>query len=429
MEVVSSCPASSTESTSRSSSHYYSVGSSEAEAESMNKSACSDTTSQWHDSRAVLAVTEEQKAEKQPLQWLEEPVDEVQSAFSKLDKTLDEIYVVAKNLEEDEHSASEYSSDEHEAAAADTITPSGLLLSVNPSMTTRIKILQHFLLDVLIFTYSITSSSLSSAAKQSKHEFFQSPYGGPCLMKALEREKILYLSHIVLKPILDIHEAHVVQEYVIQPSEKLCIPMECVIEQLQNYFWHQCTPVNRHKAIPHQLAALCRDDVVLRKTRRQTLAGRLATDEYMALSVTDTKDLQVALSRKIRGFGIDALGAGWTEEFAHLLSSPWASRESRNFKVELEVALAGERELAEYAASQDGLDGTQELYKDAKMEWQSAEKKRDGEKVRDEARRRSVQSRPASTKVENNPSKTEDDSSARSFAEYSVSSADLYSDP
>ncbi|EAT85275.2 hypothetical protein HBH56_172140 [Parastagonospora nodorum] len=431
MEVFSSRPASSTESTSRSSSHYYYVGSSEAEAEaeSIDQSASSDITCQWHDSREVLAMTEEQKAEKQPLPWLEEPVDEVQSAFSKLDKTLDEIYVVAKDLEEDENSASEYSSDEHEAAAADTITPSGLLLSVHPSMATRIKILQHFLLDVLIFMYSITSSSLSSAAKQSKHEFFQSPYGGPCLMKVLEREKILYLSHIVLKPILDTYEAHVVQEYVVQPSEKLCIPMECVIEQLQNYFWHQCTPVNRHKAIPYQLAALCRDDVLLRKTRRQTLAGRLATDEYMALKVTDTKDLQAALSRKIRGFGIDALGTGWTEEFVHLLRSPWTSRESRNFKVELEVALAGDRELAEYAASQDGPDGTQEQYEDAKMEWQRAKKERDYEKVGDEARRRSVQSRPALTKVENDPSETEDDSSARSIAEDSVSSADLYSDP
>lgn len=360
MEVDPSRPASSTESTSPPSSHYYSVGSSEAEVESVGKSASSDTTSQWHDFKEVLAVTEEPKAEEQPLPWLEEPVDEVESAFSKLDKTLDEIYVVAKDLEENEHSASEYSCDEDDAAVTDTVTPSGLLLSVHPLITRRINILQHFLLDVLIFTYSITSSSLSSAAKQSKHEFFQSPYGGPCLMKYFDREKILYLSHIVMKPTLEHHEALIIQEFVVQPCEKLDIPMECVIEQLQNYFWHQCTPVDRHRAISYQLAALCRDDGVLRKIRRQTLAGRLATDEYMALRVTDTKDLQAVLSRKIRGFGIDALGTGWTEEFAQLMGSPWASRESRNFKVELEVELAGEREPTEYAASKAGIDNTRE---------------------------------------------------------------------
>jgi hypothetical protein len=372
----------------------------------------------------VLAV-----AEEQPLPWLEEPVGEVESAFSKLDRTLDEIYIVAKDLEEDEHSASEYSSDEDGIAAEDTVTPSGLLLSVNPPTTKRINILQHFLLDVLIFTYSLSSSSLSSTAKQSKHEFFQSPYGGPCLMKTFEREKILYLSHIAMKPTLDNHEALVIQEYVVQPCEKLGIPMECVIEQLQNYFWHQCTPVNRHKSIPHQLAALCRDDVALRKTRRRTLAGGLATDEYMALKVTDTKDLQAALSRKIRGFGIDALGIGWTEEFAHLIGSPWASRESRNFKVELEVTLAGEREPADDVARADGAGDTGEKCKIAKLEWERSGEERNRKRAENEARRFSEQSCPISTEREKDTTKTEDRESAPGIAGRPVSSADLYSDP
>jgi len=374
-------------------------------------------------------VTEEQKAEEQPLPWLEEPVGEVESAFSKLDKTLDEIYVVAKDLEEDEHSTSEYSSDEDGIAAEDTATPSGLLLSVNPPTTKRINILQHFLLDVLIFTYSLSSSSLSSAAKQSKHEFFQSPYGGPCLMKSFEREKILYLSHIAMKSTLGNHEALVIQEYVVQPCEKLGIPMECVIEQLQNYFWHQCTPVNRHKAIPHQLAALCRDDVVSRKTRRRTLAGCLATDENMALRVTDTKDLRAALSRKIRSFGIDALGIGWTEEFAHLIGSPWASRESRNFKVELKVTLAGEREPAEYAALTDREENTEEAYKNAKLEWERPGEEHNRKRAENEARRLSEQNFPISTKREKDTTETEDEASAPSIAGRPVSSADLYSDP
>jgi hypothetical protein len=123
-----------------------------------------------------------------------------------------------------------------------------------------------------------------------------------------------------------------------------------MVEYLQNYFWHQCTPNSIYKALPHHLAALCRTDAMAKKAKRPALAKQLASDEHIILQLAESKGMCAVIYRKIVSFGIDVLSPGESRIFGHVHGMVCVDSDARNLAVGLQARLTREGEAEQVVA-------------------------------------------------------------------------------